>query len=1047
MTPDARPTLASETQVCSRSSCSTAFALYGPPAPPAPTERVVIVDPREDKRARRLQKVLHDIRVNAVRAYVAAGNSSDGEAVSMLMTMIDRSERQWGSSPQPPAGETVYKHARTANLQREAQQTARALMASQRADHKVDIGIKIMLIGMIGTGKSQLANALLDREAARVDTFGSGTQRVQVHRGAHRGLALTVIDTPGLYAAGTCTTRNMAILRSIKAAYTKHKPTFVFYVDRHTHTHPTPSPHPQLNPQLQQKPQVMLVDTHPDCPTSSQGNAVVTEQGQALQWKVNLVTHLMRTTFGTQMTEIAKQTFGIPAKPKVDKKLLFHQKGHGSLPSAFFFVEQLSEGVLKPEGSAPAACRGSRGPRGRGMYYTQMFELAQAGDPWAAREYDAMLRKERRYCAEVVDNVAEVELETKLKYGLAGRLSGAQNVQTTFDPEDMFTSRMLYPLERSLIACQPVMSHHTQGTERQDGINAVHLMYKGQPFNRSGYGGFPADVSMYLTKDKKQLSMQAEGHASIVHSLPPFSKTHVTQVNASCELQRPDMEEVMYTLEVNTFKDGLLGRNDHAGCGFLFSKCVAARRGHRPHTHTNVADPTLHHGGGGTCRSHDDGGIHGAWSFACAALAWHHRSERATSHADGARNHNGSLFDGSQVCDGMALPSPVPPHTNGIGRRLLCDPSAQEQDVAPSRPPHGRLLTPARDRLLSGCASRPGALSQPVELGHPMPPSSHTTLLPSRSKITHSDGRTALRAAGLRAAALPDRALRTSRKRACVAHPRVAHTCPMADSPLKLSKGPVALGLRVQDTFRLGAFRVEAVASRATAQVAAAGAPPEVGWGGRAHVAYDHLPGVGMNFDFFQQENKEGEGYLLRGLASNLTYDFEALGAILGVEVDLPGDEAAHVSMSIFSGNDYKFCWLLVIPAWNLISERVAGLFRRGGGWRGDRGARRDGVEGRATGGGRPDRRSARPAGVAARGREACHDGDPSAVQQPRSRTSQCLSVYGDTVVYPWGVLPAYRDTVCWSRDRIHANLHHLQERVREWAAVGRDCLALAHGP
>ncbi|MEW5307937.1 MAG: hypothetical protein WDW36_010305 [Sanguina aurantia] len=450
--------------------------------------------------------------------------------------MIDRSERQWGSSPQPPAGETVYKHARTANLQREAQQTARALMASQRADHKVDIGIKIMLIGMIGTGKSQLANALLDREAARVDTFGSGTQRVQVHRGAHRGLALTVIDTPGLYAAGTCTTRNMAILRSIKAAYTKHKPTFVFYVDRldcgrpaigeqaimghitaelgpeiwakamvilthansakltmqpqgyeqfvhqrrqfitqiitmsctrsdvfasqssshidlaspphcgsrrlpnqphpagvtaqthqlppppasprspltpdtapthsdpvhcpqstvrvrprphtdrvlvpshrhstlphapcpppppstppHTnpppnlpppptpstlsHTHPNPPPHPTSHPppthapphpnpppnlppppdtrtpQLQQKPQVMLVDTHPDCPTSSQGNAVVTEQNQALQWKVNLVTHLMRTTFGTQMTEIAKQTFGIPAKPKVDKKV------------------------------------------------------------------------------------------------------------------------------------------------------------------------------------------------------------------------------------------------------------------------------------------------------------------------------------------------------------------------------------------------------------------------------------------------------------------------------------------------------------------------------------------------------------------------------------------------------------------------------------------------------------------------------------------------------------------------------------------------------
>lgn len=47
-----------------------------------------------------------------------------------------------------------------------------------------------------------------------------------------------------------------------------------------------------------------------------------------------------------------------------------------------------------------------------------------------------------------------------------------------------------------------------QGTERQDNIGGIHLAYRGQPFNRNGYGGYPMDLSVYLEKEKKTLNVQ-----------------------------------------------------------------------------------------------------------------------------------------------------------------------------------------------------------------------------------------------------------------------------------------------------------------------------------------------------------------------------------------------------------------------------------------------------------------------------------------------------------------------------------------------------------
>ena len=44
------------------------------------------------------------------------------------------------------------------------------------------------------------------------------------------------------------------------------------------------------------------------------------------------------------------------------------------------------------------------------------------------------------------------------------------------------------------------------------------------------------------------------------------------QFNGSFELLRPNLKDVLYQLEVNTFRDGLIARNDHAGCGMMLAR-------------------------------------------------------------------------------------------------------------------------------------------------------------------------------------------------------------------------------------------------------------------------------------------------------------------------------------------------------------------------------------------------------------------------------------------------------------------------------------------
>jgi hypothetical protein len=82
-------------------------------------------------------------------------------------------------------------------------------------------------------GKTELINSLLGRPAGRgASAFGRGTQRMRTIRGHINGIPLTFIDTPGLDPSAARVAENKAILRGVRAAYKRHKPDYVFYVDR-----------------------------------------------------------------------------------------------------------------------------------------------------------------------------------------------------------------------------------------------------------------------------------------------------------------------------------------------------------------------------------------------------------------------------------------------------------------------------------------------------------------------------------------------------------------------------------------------------------------------------------------------------------------------------------------------------------------------------------------------------------------------------------------------------------------------------------------------
>lgn len=714
-----------------------------------------------------MRQQIQTYRVILMRVAVRLGFRYDSPEVKNYLAVMERLEK---------LNRPIAK--RTGDVSKIAEREARALDASEEPDSRLGLTVKVLVLGMSGTGKSAFINSLLDTPRATTSAYKDATKRVRLIRGDIHGVRFTFIDTPGLHACSSYHTQNRALLKTIKRVYDWHKPNFVLYVDRLDAakggfgelsllgqitqvmgqamwrdtmvllTHAS-SARADLGPgydtfvknrknilqnvlrqavgDMQLRNPIFLVDNHPDCPKNALGQPIVLDGGNTLAWKSTITIMLI----GYTLCELVQKMVRDKAKAKTAgaarQQDLFKQLMRGRLPPLQFFVEQMAEGVLKPDSWAAMddpfdqETDDQEAEEFKHMYYRTLYNLAKKGDPYAQKEYAAMLRKLEKLRKTYRDAFKNEDLEMVGAAGYEGYVAEGLDLGPTFDPDDRTNYRYAYFVPEMDWQIMPTLDYY--GYEHEDAITGFVAEYDAQPFNRDGWGGVPMDLTVTVEKDKTTTCLQGEAHASLIHSVRPFGNRHITQITTGFELLRPNVKDVLYQLEVNTFKDGFLFRNDHAGVGFM-----AARMG--------------------------EGG--------------------------------------------------------------------------------------------------------------------------------------------------------------------------------KIRKGPMGLGLRIQETFRAGPFKVEATAARVTSE-SGMGAKEE-GWGARTFVNYDWLPGLGMNFDWYQEKNKETDDFQVKGFAANFTYDWDLFDAAWGMEVDyVAGDEVLHVDMNVFSTSDYRFAWILIIPFVNYVKDFIQ-RWRSGGG-------------------------------------------------------------------------------------------------------------------
>jgi len=579
-----------------------------------------VVDLSEEKKVQRIQRRVQEIRVNLIRAAGRLGIRYDSENVTQFLQVIERVETM--------AGASLYKGSRRVDLVRSAEREARELDSREAADSRLDIKIKIMVIGMTGTGKSELINAMLEKQVAKTSPFSDTTKRIKVIKGSYKGMQIEFIDTPGLHAASTAHTENKNILKRIKAAYKWHKPNYVFYVDRVdaarpalgeltllslinqqlgakvwretmivlTHAHACRAAMGaqydtftrqrrnivmQLIRQAAGDPQVRnpmyLVDCHPSCPTNSFGQPVILDGNQNVPWKQGIFMQLVGYRAYEEVSNLFKsKSKAAAAAASANKQDLFRQLMRPRLPPVSFFVEQMAEGIQKPETWAAMddpldqETEDEEAEEFQHMYYKLMYQLARQGNPWAQKEYALMLKRLSKLRRTYADAFENEDLEMMASSGYEGYVAEGLDLGPTFDPEDGTNHRYCYLVPESDWQVMPTLDYY--GYEHEDAITGFVAEYDSQLMNRDGWCGFPLSINLAVEKDKTSTCLQGESHLSIVHAVPPFGSRHITQVGASFELLRPNLKDVLYTLEVNTFKDGFLRANDHAGFGVMMAR-------------------------------------------------------------------------------------------------------------------------------------------------------------------------------------------------------------------------------------------------------------------------------------------------------------------------------------------------------------------------------------------------------------------------------------------------------------------------------------------
>ncbi|GAX74879.1 hypothetical protein CEUSTIGMA_g2325.t1 [Chlamydomonas eustigma] len=211
-----------------------------------------VLDPDESQAIQTLRRDIHTIRVSLIRAAQRLGYDHENGLVKQVLYRLNLAEKlkaPWKRGKRPDPASAASREA--SKMEQEQQGSA------------LGFKVKMMLIGLTGSGKTQLINSLLHTggvgrpapcrpgQVASVKGFGAGneeandtthcklvdpfqgsTKHAGVVEGLVHGIHMVCIDTPGLMASAGAAAHNGKVLQQIRRAYHHHKPDLVVYVDR-----------------------------------------------------------------------------------------------------------------------------------------------------------------------------------------------------------------------------------------------------------------------------------------------------------------------------------------------------------------------------------------------------------------------------------------------------------------------------------------------------------------------------------------------------------------------------------------------------------------------------------------------------------------------------------------------------------------------------------------------------------------------------------------------------------------------------------------------
>ncbi|KAK4355682.1 hypothetical protein RND71_024653 [Anisodus tanguticus] len=141
------------------------------------------------------------------------------------------------SSDESIAAQVLYRMALIARRQNSplfSMEAAkmRALQLEAEGNDDLDFSVNILVIGKSGVGKSATINSIFGEEKTSIDAFGPATTSVKEISGVVDGVKIRVFDTPSLKSSVMEQGFNRSVLSSVKKFTKKNPPDIFLYVDR-----------------------------------------------------------------------------------------------------------------------------------------------------------------------------------------------------------------------------------------------------------------------------------------------------------------------------------------------------------------------------------------------------------------------------------------------------------------------------------------------------------------------------------------------------------------------------------------------------------------------------------------------------------------------------------------------------------------------------------------------------------------------------------------------------------------------------------------------